>query len=220
MSRRPRSRTARWASALPAAACALALAFAALAEIPFAAERHALTLEPAAMPVRLEKATFFDDGRVFAWVWRNSTREALYPRLRVFVFDERGRFAGSLQRCIAAPLQPGTRAQVRIELEIDGVTARHRFVALVEEVRSSERIWRVDRDGRALVEAARRAVKAEDAAISVVQEPNAGGDLVCPCDCEAAEARGREGCGDARLAAFTCTPAFFPGGCSLGYSCR
>jgi len=205
------------ASPLRRPACLLALASASLTATLLAAERHALTLEPAGMPVRLENATFFDDGRVLAWVWRNSRQEPLYPRLRVFVFDERGRLAGSLQRCTASPLQPGTRAQVRVELEIEGVTSRHRFVALVEEARSAATVWRVE---GGLVGGVRRALNAEDAALTVVSRPNAGGDLTCPCDCETAEAAGRVGCNPAGLAGFTCTPAFFPGGCSQAYTCR
>jgi len=172
------------------------------------------------MPVRLERATFFDDGRVLAWVWRNTTQEALYPRLRVFVFDERGAFVGSMGRCSAEPLQPGTRAQFRVELEVRRAAVRHRFVAMVEEVRSTQRVWHVDARGRALVDAARRVVDAADPRLAAASTPNTGSDLTCACSCESAEAMGRDACGAAGLAGFTCTPVFFPGGCSLAYSCR
>ncbi|HXE79769.1 MAG TPA: hypothetical protein VNK41_03395 [Vicinamibacterales bacterium] len=198
----------------------IACLLAALPAVLFAAERHALVLTPPGMPVRLERATFFDDGRQLTWVWRNGTTEPLYPRFRVFVFDGHGALLGSLGRCTTTPLQPGTREQVRVELEVKRVTSRHRFVAVIEEVRSTTTVWRVERPGRALVEAAQRAVRAEAAALDVVTQPNTDGDLSCACECETAEALGREGCGPRALEAFTCTPAFFPSGCSLAYTCR
>jgi hypothetical protein len=125
-----------------------------------------------------------------------------------------------MSRCSAEPLQAGTRAQVRTALEIEDVTSRHRFVALLEEVRSEETIWRADPGGRVLVDTARRIVRAESAALTAVSEVNTDGKLACGCDCEMADALGREGCGARSLAAFTCTPVFFPGGCTLGYTCR
>jgi hypothetical protein len=52
-----------------------------------------------------------------------------------------------------------------------------------------------------------------------VVEPGSGALPACGCTCEAAEAMGIEGCGVARLAAYTCSP-IFPGGCSQGFSCK
>jgi hypothetical protein len=186
----------------------------------FAAERLAMILTARGMPLHLERVTFFDEGRQVIAVWRNSTRDVLYPRLLVFAFDESGRFAGGLRRCSAEPLQPGTRAQVRVELEVPGVTSRWRLVALVEEVRSIATIWRTTDGDAPLVEAASRALNAERVDLDSVTASNTDGALSCECDCDSAEAAGRASCGSAGLAAFTCTPIFFPEGCAQAYACR
>jgi len=56
------------------------------------------------------------------------------------------------------------------------------------------------------------------ARLSTVDAPRSGDIPECPCECGAAEAQSREGCGDTGPAAFTCTP-MLPG-CSQGFTCK
>jgi hypothetical protein len=181
-------------------------------------ERTAHILQPEGLPVRLESATFVDDGKIFAWVWRNSFREAVYPRLRVFVFDGQ-RLVGGLRHCGAAPLQPGTRSRHALALDITGVTARHQFVGVVDEVVSASSRWRLRESMARVTEIARGLTNFGSRESHLGADAEAAARESCGCECEDAESLGIDACGGDGLAAFTCTP-IFPDGCSVSYTCK
>ena len=181
-------------------------------------ERDARVLVPEGMPLSVEDGIFAEDASLFSFSARNPSRHAALFRARVFVFEAGGRLRGSTAYAPTDVAQPGTRQRVTFVLEVKGVSARDRFVLMLEEVGSAESTWRAAGSLVHRIELARRTLDAAGAVSRSVVEAGSG-ELPHPhCTCEAAEALGIEGCGVAALAAYTCTP-IYPSGCSQGFTC-
>lgn len=182
-------------------------------------ERDVEILVPRGMPLDIDDGLFFQDGAVLTFTLRNGRWDVARARVRVFVFDEADRLKGSASFCMPTYMQPGTRQRVNFSVEVAGVTARDRYVLVLETVDTARASWRV-REGMAeQIEMARRVAKFSAGILESDQVAGSGTIPDCGCACEAADALGREGCGQDGLAAFTCTP-FYSGGCSLGFTCK
>ena len=182
-------------------------------------ERDARVLVPDGMPLRVEDGVFIEDGAHFSFTVRNPSRDAAILRARVMVFDERNGLKGSVVYCPTDVVQPGTRQRVTFVLDVRTVTARDRFVIVLEEAAAARSVWRTAGSLGERLRLARRALDGTAPSLRVVVEPGSGALPACGCACGAAEAMGIEGCGVAGLAAYTCTPVF-PGGCSQGFTCK
>jgi hypothetical protein len=182
-------------------------------------ERDARVLVPDGMPLDVEDGVFIEGGPHFSFTVRNPSRDAAILRARVIVFGERSNLKGSVVYCPTDVVQPGTRQRVTFVLDVREVSARDRFVLVLEEAAAARSVWRTAGTLAERVRFARRALDGTAPALRVVVEPGSGALPACGCACGAAEAMGIEGCGVAGLAAYTCSP-IFPGGCSQGFSCK
>jgi hypothetical protein len=182
-------------------------------------EQDASVLVPLGMPLSVEDGLFLQDGTVFTFTLRNTSRDVAHPRFRVFVFDERRGLKGSAGYCMADPSQPGTRQRVTFFMDVKAVTARDRYVLVLEEVVTARAVWRIRETLGQQIEVARRVAGFSAGSLQAEALPPASGTTACDCGCDRADAIGREGCGDADLAAFTCT-LLFPGGCNMSFSCK
>jgi hypothetical protein len=107
---------------------------------------------------------------------------------------------------------------VLIPLEVKGASVRDRFAVYVEEVLTPRRRYALRQSLPQAMAQARGAVDLLRWELTTIEEPRSGAIPDCPCECVDAERFGRDGCGDAQLQAFTCTP-MLPG-CSSGFTCK
>jgi hypothetical protein len=188
-------------------------------------QTDAVIVLPQGLPVRLEAAQFYSDGTLMTATIRNSGFDAARVVLRIVVIDEHRRLRGSARYCVGALLQPGTRQPLQFPLEVKGVVARDRFVAVLEEVRTARRQWTMHGGLAAILDQARRAAELRPAELTADERvlTDRARDAVaippCPCTCDEASAVGTDGCRPAALAAFTCSP-IYPESCSTGFACQ
>jgi len=182
------------------------------------ADRPAYEITPDGSPVRLEDATFFDQGPMLSLSVRNREAEAAFVTLQVFAFDADGRLKAASRLCLGDPVGGTTRARFHRPLEFRGVTTRDAVVVLVQSVVTERRTWTLaepldEQIARARSRANLRGVRLAMRRVRTTGLP----DIVCPCDCQTIATACREICG-ASLGAFTCTP-WFPG-CTASCTCQ
>jgi hypothetical protein len=150
---------------------------------------------------------------------RNGALEPARATVRIVVLDERGHLKGSVAYCTGDPMQPGTRQTVTFPLEIRNVRARDRIVIVTEQVLTTRREYGLKESLGAVLTQARRAAEMRSAEVNTIERTRTGDVPPCPCECGPAEETGREACGQAELAAFTCTP-MTGGACSESSTCK
>jgi hypothetical protein len=213
------------------AVTAFVLAVASTAPMSASPEREAVVVLPQGIPVRIEDATFFEDGALMVVMVRNSGLEPVRVSMRVIVFDERLRLKGGAAYCVGELVQPGTRLPVTFPLEVKAVSTRDRYVVLIDEARTARRVYQVHEPLAEIVTQARKAAGFESGRLSsdqrAVERPGREHSLrppdpldipACSCECRQAYAVAEHGCGTQGLAGFTCSP--LSGSCSMGFSCK
>jgi len=178
-------------------------------------DREANVIVASGMLASVERAIFFDDGRLITLQLRNSGYEVARPRVRVVVFDEHGQLKGTVVYC-AGLVQPGTRQPVVIPLEVNGASTHDRFIVFVEEVLTERRTYRLRESLDATLAQARNAADMRGWDLSLIETPRSGEIPECPCECAEAERLAVSACRE-NLTAFTCTP--MAPGCSQGATC-
>jgi hypothetical protein len=216
----PRVRSGRMiALALGCVGCLVAVRALPSAESRVVPERDATVIMASGMPVRIDGAIFFEDGALLAVQLRNGAVDVARSTLRVAVFSEQARLKGSIGYCAGDPMQPGIRQTITFPVELKHVSARDRFVVVLEEVLTPRRAYSLREPLAGVLAQARRSAEMSSADLTTEERTRSGVIPPCACDCHAAEQTGRDVCGEPGLAAFTCTP-MIGGACSASHTCK
>jgi hypothetical protein len=191
----------------------------ALAGRAAAADRPAYVIVPDRSPIWLDqsRATLFDTPAVSVSVENRGRAPATFT-LRIWIFDGQDRLRGTMDYCVAEPLDRAMRGIYYIPLAIAGITARDRGVVTVAAARTEASSWHLSDTSDQQFTAALAEVRRYAARLSLEQAgPLPDGVALCPCECAVIQAACEATCG--RPSAFRCDPN--PArGCSAGCSCQ
>jgi hypothetical protein len=185
-----------------------------------AADRPARVITPEGSPLWLDpQRSFFFDSPAVAVMLRNEHTEPVKYALRIWIFDERARLKGTLDRCTYDELGRNSRGRVLIPIEIPGVTLRDRAIVSVTAVASGRVAWKLRQTEAEQLDTAFAVSKDLPGRLSLDRYDAGPSDWSCPCECSTIQAACDRRCAATAPTASTCTRTF-DSGCSATCSCK